>query len=70
MDDKQFWLVWNPQSPSPPMHRHSTLDSATTEAERLARLHKGERFYVLEATHARVVDSMQRITLGEEVLPF
>jgi hypothetical protein len=44
-----FFLVWSPQGMYPPKFRHPTRESATTEAERLARLHPNSQFFVLEA---------------------
>lgn len=41
-----FWLVWNPNANAPSL-KHDTKISATAEAERLARKHPGEKFYVL-----------------------
>lgn len=55
-----FWLVWCPTGYDP-VHKHPTHESAVTEAERLARLHKGETFVVLESVCARKVDDMRRI---------
>lgn len=57
--EKTFWLVWSPTGARPPKHRHLSEQSAITEAERLARAHRGQLFVVLEATAARRVDDMQ-----------
>lgn len=56
MNDEEFWMVFNPNGPrgGVPTCRHDSERSATNEAERLARLHPGEAFYVLRATHMRV----------------
>lgn len=43
-----FWLVWNPQGANPTM-RHDSREAAQSEAERLARIAPGQRFYVLAA---------------------
>lgn len=43
-----FWLVWNPQGNNPTF-RHHSREAAQAEAERLARLAPGQRFYVLAA---------------------
>lgn len=48
MDENNFWMVWNPQR-QPPSHRHPTRHAAEQEAERLALLQPGHKFYVLEA---------------------
>jgi len=58
----QFWMVWNPDG-NPPKYRHDTEAAAETEAERLARLNPGSRFFVLEAVGLRCVDNMHRIDL-------
>ncbi|MBZ0158434.1 MAG: hypothetical protein K8I29_19725 [Alphaproteobacteria bacterium] len=44
-----FWSVWNPNGPDggTPKYKHATEISARHEAERLARLHPGQSFYVL-----------------------
>lgn len=59
---KSFWLVWNADGRNP-QYRHSTEKAATTEAERLARLHPGQTFVVLESVCCRRVDDMLRIDL-------
>jgi hypothetical protein len=43
----KFWMVWNPYTKATSF-RHSTLETALVEAERLARTVGGE-FFVLEA---------------------
>lgn len=68
MDDTVFWMVWNPQR-NPPSHRHSLKHNAVREAERLARLHPGDEFYVLEAVELRTVNDMKRVKL-EYPIPF
>lgn len=43
-----YWLVWSPRSfAMPPRYRHPSVESATTEAARLAGLFPGRHFYVL-----------------------
>lgn len=50
MNDKKFWLIWNPsQIGHAPTYRHTTYESAKKEAERLARMSRGHDFYILEA---------------------
>lgn len=54
--ERPFWLVWSPTGMSPPSHRHTSYESAKTEAQRLANTTRGE-FFVLEAVGvARRVD--------------
>lgn len=63
-----FWLVWNPRGRAPTV-RHPSLHSATSEAERLARLDEGEEFIVLQAVAGRQVTTMQRTEYALEI-PF
>ena len=52
-----FWLVWCPMGTTPPRHRHPSRREALAEASRLARMHRGDEFFVLRAeSRARVVD--------------
>jgi len=71
MQDVKFWMVWNPNR-RVPTYRHATEHGATQEAERLAALNPGERFYVLVALRAREVNNMHRIELADQSdgLPF
>lgn len=46
--NSKFWLVWNPNGSSP-RFRHLTMESAQTEAQRLARQSPSDCFIVLEA---------------------
>lgn len=51
---KRFYVVWRDPSPAcmfnnNPAKRHATYADATAEAERLAKVHPGARFYVLQA---------------------
>lgn len=43
-----FFMVWNPSGGSP-VFRHSLRSQAVQEAERLARLHPEQVFFVLGA---------------------
>lgn len=42
----RFWMVWN-EGNRGPVKQHWTEQEARTEAERLAKLNPGQRFYVL-----------------------
>lgn len=46
--ENEFWMVWNPAGRSPTF-RHTTKAFALAEAERLAKDHPGQNFYVLQA---------------------
>lgn len=50
-----FWLVFNPAR-SMPKFQHRNEASAKTEADRLASLHPGEKFYVLKVTSLHTAD--------------
>ncbi len=64
---QKFWLVWCVDNGLPSV-KHDSHDSACTEAERLARLHPGKRFEVME----RVSSCIRRDVIweGEQPLPF
>lgn len=67
-----FWMVWNPQGHAP-TRDHATRQSAEREADRLARVNRGQRFIVLQSVSERVVDDVQVIAHvpdGDDELPF
>ena len=47
MEEKEFWLVWQPGGSKSPTQRHATESEAAIEAERLAAIVPGKPFYVL-----------------------
>lgn len=62
--EQSFFVVWNPQA-GPPTFRHSSYEDARREAVRLAGLHKGYEFIVLEARAiAKVRDPVEVRVLG------
>lgn len=60
-----FWLVWSPTGHRPPSFKHPTKGEAETEAQRLAREHRGQIFVVLEPKSAWKVDDMVNIVYGD-----
>ena len=44
----QIWTVWNPNH-GPATFKHPSYESAIAEAERLAAIHKGEVFHVMQS---------------------
>lgn len=70
MNATQFWMV---KGSGPAYYEHPSLSGAEAEAERLARLHPGQTFTVLEAVSAcRRVD-VERVSFRDEndqQLPF
>nr|WP_249172130.1 hypothetical protein [Burkholderia vietnamiensis] len=67
-----FFIVWSPTGEKPPTFKHQSRQSAVMEAERLARVHRGQKFYVLGSTDSRVVDDMVRtsFTVNPDEIPF
>ena len=47
-DTTKFFFVWNPSGHAPSF-RHPDMQSARTEADRMARLNPNQQFWVLEA---------------------
>lgn len=70
MNATQFWMV---KGAGPAPYEHQTFSGAEAEAERLARMHPGQTFTVLEAVSAfRIVDVV-RVSFRDEndqQLPF
>jgi len=63
-----FWMVWCPQG-NPPKAKHYNLDSAVSEAKRLAAQNPGREFVVLQSVGvAKRVDV--DFTRHEHPLPF
>lgn len=60
--DSKFWIIWNPSGKNPSF-RHSTKESADTEAHRLASLHKGNVFYVLEGVERFESSTVKKTSL-------
>jgi hypothetical protein len=48
MSRNRFWIVVKDDTKLSAMYRHSTLEQAKKEAERLATANTGHRFYVME----------------------
>ncbi|ACC71084.1 hypothetical protein PPMP20_04330 [Paraburkholderia phymatum] len=71
VEPNPFFLVWSPTGETPPSFKHQSRQSAVNEAERLARLHRGKKFYVLASTDSRMVDDRQRTTFTHtDEIPF
>lgn len=66
--EEAFYLVWRENGPGPRV-KHATHRSAAAEAQRLARGNPGERFVVLQSTHAFEVNDM-KVTRYESEIPF
>ncbi len=64
-NEEGFYIVWNPHGQNP-SRRHSGIHEAKREAERLAALHPGEKFYVLTAIS---VSTKVSVTTQELELP-
>lgn len=68
--EERFWMVWC-RGRNAPTYRHSSGESAATEAKRLARQHPSERFYVMKCTGGYEVSAppITSVTMTEPV-PF
>lgn len=63
-----FWFVWNTNGRAPAF-KHETAESAKTEAQRLARAHRGEEFIILQAVGGAVLkDPVEEIKFDD--IPF
>lgn len=78
-DGDCFFLVWCAPLPGAsdwpsrsPTKQHVTREAAMDEAQRLARAHKGRRFYVVKAiSFARSPLDVETVSLDErEEMPF
>jgi hypothetical protein len=60
MDERRngFWMVWCEGGGTPTV-RHQSYQSADAEASRLARLNRGQVFYVLRCVGGRVMPAPQ-----------
>lgn len=65
---ERFWLIWEPSTGKTHV-KHYSYQQATNEAERLARLHKGKQFVVLESISQCFVKDVIWEN-AEQVLPF
>jgi len=65
-----FFIIWCPTGPHSPKHRHVSRGAAVKEAERLARVHPGNEFYVMQADTMRTVDDMKRVDFEAPDIPF
>jgi hypothetical protein len=65
------WLVWNP-SAHIPKYEHDSFDSAQREAERLAGIHSGYYFYVLETVGVAIKKDVHFVPINSmvEEIPF
>ncbi len=59
---KKFWMVWNPSGRAPTF-KHETEVQAEGEAKRLASLHRGQSFFILEAKKKAVAVDVEVIEL-------
>jgi hypothetical protein len=67
---KAFWMVWREGGGSP-QKQHLSEGAARAEADRLARIHRGDRFHVLRAVAScRVVEVQWDVADDREEMPF
>jgi hypothetical protein len=65
----KFWMVWC-EDGQLPTFKHGSEESARREAERLARVHSGKRFYVLVAEAACEIPDPPLIWRMGDDIPF
>lgn len=68
MNEQAYFVVYNPNSSKPPQVRHADFGAAKAEAERLAGIHAGERFYILQAVGYAKKTSVDYVQLDN--IPF
>ena len=70
MSDKKasFWLVWN--GSGSPTYKHESKLRAEAEAERLALLNRGVKFFVLQSISECVVDEVRVVQHERDDIPF
>ena len=51
----KFYVVWKKGGFKKPKNAHPSIESAETEAQRLAELHPGTPFFVFESVSVRFV---------------
>ena len=67
---KPFWLVWHLDG-GVPSYKHESRRSAESEAERLARLHRGQTFVVMESMCGKVSNDVISIDFSNDAdIPF
>lgn len=68
---RKKWLVWNPFG-NAPRYQHESFESAQKEAERLAGLHHGVEFFVLETVGVAFKKDIHFIPINNiiEEIPF
>lgn len=70
---QQFWMVYGENRGSP-THRHSSFASAEREAQRLARAHPDNRFFVLAACAGFVKSDLHEVEItpayDDEMIPW
>lgn len=66
---KEFWMVYG-EGEGAPHRKHPTDVIARREAERLARLNEGRRFYVLRAVADVISSDVAWTNYSEDGVPF
>lgn len=70
VEHAEFFIVWCPDGMRPPSVTHESQDEAERIAEKMARTHKGKRFYVLRAVSEYLDERPIRLPLGSDKIPF
>lgn len=64
INERIFWILWSPEGTTPPRVTFDTREAALAQAEAMARQHRGNRFFVMEAKSLSMVDGVKTTVLG------
>lgn len=60
---KRFWILWSPQSHLPPTKRWDKRSEAVEVAEKMARAHPSQEFYVMQSVNHSQVASVRTVEI-------
>ena len=69
-EENIFWVVASDNFPTRISYRHTSLESAKKEAQRLARNNKGEKFVVLKSVEAYEVEEFVKTKYVAELYDY
>lgn len=70
VEHAEFFIVWCPDGTRPPSVTHESQEEAERVADKMARIHKGKRFYVLGALSEYLDERPICLRLGSDKIPF
>lgn len=60
---KKFWILWSPQSNLPPRKTWEVRKDAVEVAEKMARAHPSQEFYVMQSVNHSQVASVRTVEI-------